>query len=463
MTRVENITVADKKNVECNITVVKIGEFTITGQLVNYLDLPVADVELMITGVEQDDIVMQQTGVFTVTVKEGEYNLAFNKTGYKSVSRNCIIQDRNIYLGKIRLDYLIGRAANPDCVLTDEAVVRINWDKPATAHLFRRDNGEQAAHIGINHPKGQAIIGVVNRTPAFVTEATWKTSWESGPHFLLKLFLFDLDESGNPTNTILYQADVSNRDQEWSTHVLSTPVLAPRGYLVALSYPGYIALALDNAADPVYPFENKQVVTGVDYEVNEFEYLEDLDIIKGNPLIRTKALLMPDNGQEYPGVNEEEISLSYKVWRVMASDSDNQDNWTLLTSTPIKNTMFDDLSSDELSSGVYRYAVSTVYPDGSESTPTLTKRYVVTIGNGAEAILAEEDVLIYPNPATDYIKVKGDYSSLKIMDMNGRLVRQIDNKSDQIDVRGLSEGIYMIVITNATSQTVKIEKLTIRR
>ncbi|MEG0948526.1 MAG: carboxypeptidase regulatory-like domain-containing protein [Bacteroidales bacterium] len=463
MTRVENITVADKKNVECNITVVKIGEFTITGQLVNYLDLPVADVELIISGVEQDDIVMQQTGVFTVTVKEGEYNLAFNKTGYKSVSRNCIIQDRNIYLGKIRLDYLIGRAANPDCVLTDEAVVRINWDKPATAHLFRRDNGEQAAHIGINHPKGQAIIGVVNRTPAFVTEATWKTSWESGPHFLLKLFLFDLDESGNPTNTILYQADVSNRDQEWSTHVLSTPVLAPRGYLVALSYPGYIALALDNAADPVYPFENKQVVTGVDYEVNEFEYLEDLDIIKGNPLIRTKALLMPDNGQQYPGVNEEEISLSYKVWRVMASDSDNQDNWTLLTSTPIKNTMFDDLSSDELSSGVYRYAVSTVYPDGSESTPTLTKRYVVTIGNGAEAILAEEDVLIYPNPSTDYIKVKGDYSSLKIMDMNGRLVRQIDNKSDQIDVRGLSEGIYMIVITNATSQTVKIEKLTIRR
>jgi len=55
-------------------------------------------------------------------------------------------------------------------------------------------------------------------------------------------------------------------------------------------------------------------------------------------------------------------------------------------------------------------------------------------------------MILYPSPATDIIKVIGDYRTMQIYDSNGRLLHSnydYQNEED-IDISGLSDGVYII-------------------
>jgi hypothetical protein len=71
---------------------------------------------------------------------------------------------------------------------------------------------------------------------------------------------------------------------------------------------------------------------------------------------------------------------------------------------------------------------------------------------------------VYPNPATDYIRIKSDavIEKLSIRDIAGRVVSQIDNidSSQRIDISGLKSGMYVVTIESGTS--VSAQKLIVR-
>jgi hypothetical protein len=77
------------------------------------------------------------------------------------------------------------------------------------------------------------------------------------------------------------------------------------------------------------------------------------------------------------------------------------------------------------------------------------------------------NMIPYPNPVSDFLNVSHELEirSIKIMDLYGRLVQNIDNvksKNHQIDVQGLYKGIYIIEIIDGVSAknlTYKISKL----
>lgn len=91
---------------------------------------------------------------------------------------------------------------------------------------------------------------------------------------------------------------------------------------------------------------------------------------------------------------------------------------------------------------------------------TKTKE-ILQSGTAKNAILSidnvdELNVIVYPNPAKDYITVKGEYNTLSIVDITGKVVKTVTGQSN-IDVNDLNNGIYILnIVSDGTTKTQKI-------
>ncbi len=76
--------------------------------------------------------------------------------------------------------------------------------------------------------------------------------------------------------------------------------------------------------------------------------------------------------------------------------------------------------------------------------------------------LEKDNVKIYPNPTTDFIYVKLNSKSkiegAEIYDLSGKLVFKTKLDSEQLDLRQLQQGVYMIVFLNSDIKPIKIIK-----
>lgn len=73
----------------------------------------------------------------------------------------------------------------------------------------------------------------------------------------------------------------------------------------------------------------------------------------------------------------------------------------------------------------------------------------------------EKDVQIYPNPAADMIHIKAPASlNTQIRNVQGQLILTKAGVND-INVSGIANGVYMITLTDADGNTVKVERLVI--
>lgn len=114
----------------------------------------------------------------------------------------------------------------------------ITWDDPIAE--FRYDSGVPADYSGFEYNfinnLYYAIEGNSFDDAAVVREISWHTSSLAGSHPRVNLFLFPLDATGYPINTPILEITVDNVDDEWNTYTLPSPVEAPDGFLVAMSY-----------------------------------------------------------------------------------------------------------------------------------------------------------------------------------------------------------------------------------
>lgn len=68
-----------------------------------------------------------------------------------------------------------------------------------------------------------------------------------------------------------------------------------------------------------------------------------------------------------------------------------------------------------------------------------------------------EDINIFPNPTVDYININGDFTTVSIIDMAGKVI--VKSTDRRIDVSSLVKGIYLIKIDTPTgSLTRKLMK-----
>ena len=75
--------------------------------------------------------------------------------------------------------------------------------------------------------------------------------------------------------------------------------------------------------------------------------------------------------------------------------------------------------------------------------------------NGTGIITVDENLSIYPNPATDVIRINSSYDvqRIEIFNMQGQLVKMEFGNVDNISVKDLANGMYTLKLTTDNGTT----------
>lgn len=112
-----------------------------------------------------------------------------------------------------------------------------------------------------------------------------------------------------------------------------------------------------------------------------------------------------------------------------------------------------------LRAGFHTFEVSAVYENDEQKSEAV--RVNVT-GSSANELLDENRLRLFPNPTSDRFTVYGAFLCLDITDMDGRLcVRHYAAQGDEVNVSGLSAGVYVVRIT--CREGVAVRKLVVTK
>ncbi|WP_219969362.1 T9SS type A sorting domain-containing protein [Chryseobacterium chendengshani] len=124
------------------------------------------------------------------------------------------------------------------------------------------------------------------------------------------------------------------------------------------------------------------------------------------------------------------------------------------------------INSGAVSADNFTHSVGEIYviptdPDQNNSG-TMGMLYQTVLQVLGVSELEKETVKIYPNPTADFVYVKLNSKSkideVEIFDLAGRLVLKTKLQSDQLDLRSLNQGVYMITFKNPDLKPIKIIK-----
>ena len=385
--------------------------------------------------IESDD-----EGKFKVdNLYENKYAINFWKYKHKIVKDSVdLIKDTDL---EIIMEPSILAPSDFTTTLSD-GIVTISWKAPLD--IFRHDEGRFESQTGLLVGTDNTIHGCVFKQPAIIKNISWVTTSYKGPHNEMNLWILDITPEGKPTNKVLFNVmkAPSEGDEVWNKYELPYPVEAPNGYYLGVSYSyGMSSLAMDSGTDPDYPFVQYINYYSKDYTTNEWTLL-DASFVKRNYLIRAE-------GDEV-GENSHTFDYKYNVWRFSEDDTDDPENWTLLTSEPTSlYTISDDISS--IAKGSYYYAIEAVYHDNKRSETAYSD--LLNIADETGIAKFEDSIFkIYPNPVHDilYLSTACDY--IKIYDSTGKLYISKEGVS-MIDMTALEDGLYIaeIMIDNKIS------------
>lgn len=107
--------------------------------------------------------------------------------------------------------------------------------------------------------------------------------------------------------------------------------------------------------------------------------------------------------------------------------------------------------------GEYEYQVSAVYADGEEFSESLFYSNIDVANRTNDKACP---VAFYPNPVQDMLNIKGEYRSLQLVDMTGRVVMDNISGVQSLSMANVNSGVYFINLTavDGSQYTVKIVK-----
>jgi hypothetical protein len=114
------------------------------------------------------------------------------------------------------------------------------------------------------------------------------------------------------------------------------------------------------------------------------------------------------------------------------------------------DTIFYTDNTAELESGIYKYCVVPVYPFECNLDEKCVE---VPINVGIEDY--EDNIKIYPNPASDIINITGaDIANIKIFNSMGQLISN-QNHKNEINVSEFQNGIYLFSVEVSTGHIIQ--------
>ncbi len=344
------ITVSDK-DASTTIRIEKLPVYTVSGRVLAPDGNPVEKADIALAGYADLTTTSNTDGTFPFSdvVVSDETTVTVSKDRYVDYSETFNLNaDRN--MGDITLGYAHFAPAGITVAASDGAA-SLTWDSPSAETDFIYDSGKADTQIGFSESIGTIVIGTAFRTPMTLNSISWFTTSEGGPHNSVNVYIYDLDEEGNPTGTMLYsERAVRNTDGQWTELTLENPVDAPRGCFVALNYPGFHGIGVDGD-HKAFPFRENTYAFSTDYSSGDFAYF-DSETLSGNLMIRAAGNAWSAEGMK-PAASDAPEICTYNVWRASGYGSDD---WTSLNSSPLTTTSFSDATWQNAPAGVYRYA-----------------------------------------------------------------------------------------------------------
>lgn len=253
----------------------------VTGVIQGNDGVPVGGAEILLSGNSDYSAISGLDGTFLLEgAYEGLYSLAITAENYELyLDEDVLITDGNSDLGTIILTEKIipPLGLTVDTENQDPGNALLNWYHGETRE-YRYDNGTYTYWVGSAEGDINSVFGSAYRSDAVITKVSWYLTSEPGIVYPeVKIWVFGLDQSGMPdTSRVLYtKENVSNINDEWNTHELDYPVVAPNGFLVGISYAGFYALGCDDGLDPEWPFRENTLFY-VEYGETDFLPIETL-------------------------------------------------------------------------------------------------------------------------------------------------------------------------------------------
>lgn len=424
--------------VTANFELNKREKYTVSGIVKDMDNVNVSEASVTIKGYQGYAATTDANGSFTINdvYKDNGYNLTITKEGLSTYSDVLNVTDANVSLNIQMQDIL-------NCPLMVSAAssataVNVNWGEPGIPTTFRYDDGVPTGPMGFSKPTflENSVVGAAHKTPAVLSSMTW---WIVGnkdqiPHTTVNVFVFDLDSEGIPTNTILFsKMNVPNRDNQWSKFNFPAPVECPNGFMIAVSYKGFLGLGHDSGLSQEFPF-----TSGTNYFSANYELIDFQEFGKSNQLYN--AMIRAD-GYELKNAPAKIVKSmgGYKVWRLAETDQADESKWTLLTPVPQKGLAYTDNSWAAAATGSYKYAVKAVYSGNHESVPYFSNM----VSKGMDTHVT---VNISTNTATD--ESTGATVTLVNNDKNTEHVYKGTIANGKALISNVWKGVYTVKVTH---------------
>lgn len=386
------------------ITLSKRQQYTLSGTVKDAAGDPIKEANVMTNGYDEYTVLTDDEGRFEITgiYEANGYGISISKNRHVAYSSYTDI-NADLNLGEV---VLADNTRSPRTITAteDSQTANVSWTKPANDDVsLRFDDGGGTQLVGLGSGTTNSVFGTVFRTPATVKGTQFYLGSLPGiNHWNVQLYIFDLDEQGNPTNKILYHNTyVSVTDDEWNSYTLPYPVEAPRGFYMAIAADGNVCIGVDGNGDSAkYPFKENTNFFTQDYTSGKFNTLEsagishnfqmrafaspydDADMPKfirkapaaetsayeGEPLVITPIEANTPAKAPAAPAKVLEDRLRYNLYRLAEGQEDKPEEWTAVAKE-IKSENFSDTDWKDVEKGIYKYAVSAVYADGVTSEP----------------------------------------------------------------------------------------------
>lgn len=430
---------------------------TVKGKVIDEDNLPLENVSISLKGVKDYSAVTDSKGEFRlegVRYDPEEYHLTISKDLKVSHTATLKIDKAEIDLQTLVLKDFIGTPVNIFAEPTERGLF-LSWMMPLGEAVFAHDNGEFGGFYQLNAPYG--YVGVSYREPVILKSMSWVV--QDVEDEKLDICVFEYRKDGTLSPKPVYEAKgVKTKNYEyeenmsWNEYLFEEPIIAPYGCVLALGHANTISVALD------YTYSTQNSVELISSDKGWRVCSVSNFFIRGNGVALSGDLTPQTEAEKIRAVSAPVFAkspakeilnqrFSFTIWRLLASDKENQSAWKQIGSD-FKEVFFVDKSFNALPAGVYQYAVQSVYQSGKKSEICFSKEVehkmygslaleivsntAINFARGTTVTLVNEDDAEYTYKATAsdndlvFEKVrKGKYQLTAVQDGFKPVVREV--------------------------------------
>ncbi|MCF7921042.1 MAG: carboxypeptidase regulatory-like domain-containing protein [Candidatus Cloacimonetes bacterium] len=348
----------DQINVDLG-TIAIIGPVTVSGYVYGSdsqtLGISGADVDL--SGYANHSTTTDSIGYFAFTgvFANEDYDISVEATGYSPYENAFELGSIDLVLADIIVAELTVPAGNVHAEISDNSTT-VTWNQPGNGiYEFRYDDGVPQDELGLNGPR--AIMGARYDNNAVITQVKWYLT-SAHSHNSTKVYIFGLNNNGTPNSgNLLYQSSniTGNYNNQWRTHILPTPVVAPNGFLVGICTPNqWTDVAMDDGDNEPWVFHSGTYYSTSDYQTGTWTDIQNAPNA-GNLFIRANGTnLGPPLHRDFEG---------YQVFRLPDDEMADPSEWELVASD-IQDTTYTDNNWWHLDAGDWVYGVRCQHTNG---------------------------------------------------------------------------------------------------